>query len=127
MPLISAANELPCDPSLPAALLSHPLPAPRSRMAERTDMNLPSRASSDPPEVCGYLLVGGWALLKCFFWERSRLHVAIPGCREQGMKGIFSPSEEHAGLWGSKFLGGERTEGQPPVGVGSSALLHRRV
>lgn len=33
--------------------------------------------------------------------------MAVPGCREQGMTGIFSPSEGHAGLQGSKFWGGE--------------------
>lgn len=32
--------------------------------------------------------------------------MAVPGCREQGMRGIFSPSEGHAGLQGSKFWGG---------------------
>lgn len=44
--------------------------------------------------------------------------MAVPGCREQGMKGIFSPSEGHAGLWGSKFLGGRGPRGSLLLGLG---------
>lgn len=85
VPLAVAANELPRDPSLPAALLSHLLLAPISRMAERT--------SSDPPKVHGYLLVGGWALLKfwVFFGGEEQAVCGCPWLQGAGDEGDFLP------------------------------------
>lgn len=69
VPLATAANELPRGPSLPAALLSHLLPAPISRRAKRTVINPPSRASGDPPEVRGYPLVQPLSFGRVQLWR----------------------------------------------------------